>query len=49
MSTSAFRDDKLNARRDNELASSEVAGFAGGLGEVTQMDLMEMEHLREAF
>ena len=35
-------DDELNAR-DDELASSEVAGFVGGLGEVTRMDL-EKKH-----
>jgi len=35
---STFGDDKLNVR-DDELVSSEVAGFAGGLREVTRMDL----------
>ena len=38
MSASTFGDDELNAR-DDGLALSEVAGFAGGLGEVMWMDL----------
>ena len=38
MSAFALRDDELNVQVD-ELASSEVAGFVGGAGEVTWMDL----------